>query len=69
MVGASSIHQRPDRALHASAEQDNSPFRVTCSALPLAVMVDCLRHVRSLHISPADRDTILGRHAESVLAL
>jgi hypothetical protein len=49
--------------------KDNSPFRVTCSALPPAMMVDCLRHVRSLHISPAGRDTILGRHAESVLAL
>jgi aminocarboxymuconate-semialdehyde decarboxylase len=32
-------------------------------------MMDCVRHVRSLDISPADRDTILGRHAESILAL
>ena len=32
-------------------------------------MMDCVRLVRSLNISPADRDTILGRHAESILAL
>src|SRR5271156_782439 len=31
-------------------------------------MLDCVRHVRSLDISPADRDAILGRHAESILA-
>src|SRR3984885_13727234 len=32
-------------------------------------MMDCVRHVRSLDLSPADRDAILGRHAESILAL
>jgi hypothetical protein len=31
--------------------------------------MDCVRHVRSLDISSADRDTILGRHAETILAL
>jgi aminocarboxymuconate-semialdehyde decarboxylase len=32
-------------------------------------MMDCVRHVRSLDIAETDRDTILGRHAQSVLAL
>ena len=32
-------------------------------------MMDCARHVRSLDIAEADRDTILGRHAQSLLAL
>jgi aminocarboxymuconate-semialdehyde decarboxylase len=31
-------------------------------------MMDCVRHVRSLDIAPADRDTILGGHAESIFA-
>jgi aminocarboxymuconate-semialdehyde decarboxylase len=31
-------------------------------------MLDCVRHVRSLDISEADRDTILGDHAASILA-
>jgi aminocarboxymuconate-semialdehyde decarboxylase len=30
-------------------------------------MMDCVRHVRSLGISSADRDTILGAHAASIL--
>jgi aminocarboxymuconate-semialdehyde decarboxylase len=32
-------------------------------------MMDCVRHVRSLDIPAVDRDTILGRHAASLLAL
>ena len=31
-------------------------------------MMDCVRHVRSLDIPAAARDTILGRHAEAILA-
>jgi len=32
-------------------------------------MMDCVRHVRSLDIPAADRDTILGGHAETILGL
>jgi aminocarboxymuconate-semialdehyde decarboxylase len=32
-------------------------------------MLDCVRHVRSLDIAAADRDTILGEHAKAILAL
>jgi aminocarboxymuconate-semialdehyde decarboxylase len=32
-------------------------------------MLDCVRHVRSLDIPATDRDTILGKHAERLLAL
>src|SRR5579871_1475921 len=32
-------------------------------------MMDCVRHVRSLDIAPADRDAILGGHAASLLGL
>ena len=32
-------------------------------------MMDCVRHVRSLDIPAADRDTILGGHAASLLGL
>jgi aminocarboxymuconate-semialdehyde decarboxylase len=32
-------------------------------------MLDCVRHVRSLAISEADRDTILGAHAQKRLGL
>jgi aminocarboxymuconate-semialdehyde decarboxylase len=32
-------------------------------------MMDCVRHVRSLDIPAANRDRILGEHAESILAL
>jgi aminocarboxymuconate-semialdehyde decarboxylase len=32
-------------------------------------MLDCVRHVRSLDIPTADRDTILGGHAGAILAL
>jgi len=32
-------------------------------------MMDCVRHVCSLDIAAADRDTILGKHAQSILAL
>jgi aminocarboxymuconate-semialdehyde decarboxylase len=31
-------------------------------------MMDCVRHVRSLDIAPADRDTILGGHAAAMLS-
>jgi aminocarboxymuconate-semialdehyde decarboxylase len=30
-------------------------------------MMDCVRHVRSLDISPTDRDKILGGHAAAIL--
>jgi hypothetical protein len=30
-------------------------------------MMDCVRHVRSLAIAAADRDTILGTHAAYIL--
>jgi aminocarboxymuconate-semialdehyde decarboxylase len=30
-------------------------------------MLDCVKHVRSLAISAADRDTILGGHAATIL--
>jgi hypothetical protein len=29
--------------------------------------MDCVRHVRSLDISPTDRDKILGGHAAAIL--
>lgn len=32
-------------------------------------MLDCVRHVRSLDLAEVDRDTILGGHAASLLAL
>jgi len=32
-------------------------------------MMDCVKHVRSLGIPAADRDTILGKHAEALLGL
>ena len=31
-------------------------------------MMDCVRFVRSLNISEADRDTILGGHAATILS-
>jgi hypothetical protein len=31
-------------------------------------MLDCVAHVRSLNISDADKDAILGGHAETLLS-